>query len=155
MSTIYFFRFLLNIPELLKQWLQAMKRKNFTPSYSKICCEHFLSSVILDRPGTYKRHLKPDALPTVFPAMSLYYQTIPKKPRRKLERTVSQEVGSVNTLSIENPCMTTNENNIGVETVEKLNLKIDESVQTEKKPLHLSVITLGHKVKVLQQKVRR
>jgi hypothetical protein len=51
--------------------------------------------------------------------------------------------------------MTTNENNIGVETVKKQNLKIDESVQTEEKPLHLTIIALRYKVKVLQQKVRR
>lgn len=156
MSTIYFYRFPLNNPELLKQWLQAMKRKNFTPSaYSKICSEHFLPNAILDRPGTYKRHLKPDAVPTVFPAMPSYYQTIPKKPRRKLERTVFQEVASVSTLSIENQSMTINENNIEIETVEKQNRKIDISIQTEEKPLHLTVIALRHKVKVLQQKVRR
>ena len=88
-----FYRFPLGNPELLKQWLQAMKRKQFIPSqYSKICSEHFLSSDILDRPGTYKKHLKPDAVPTVFPAMPSYYQPIPKKPRRIVQRTIPKEV---------------------------------------------------------------
>lgn len=80
-------------PELLKQWLQAMKRKQFTPSqYFKICSEHLLSSDILDRPDTYKKHLKPVAVPNVFPATPSYYQPIPKKPRRIVQHTIPKEV---------------------------------------------------------------
>lgn len=148
-------------PELLKQWLQSMKRKNFTPSkYTKICSEHFLISDVLDRPGTYKKHLKPDAVPTVFPAMPTYYQRIPKNCRRVLKRSLPEESTSV---SIENYPMiiTPSENNIvAVENVtsvftENKIMQVDKSVQTEEKPLHHTVVALRHKVKVLQQKVRR
>lgn len=141
-----------------------MKRKQFTPTiYSKICSEHFLSSDILDRPGTYKKHLKSDAVPTIFPAMPSYYQPIPKKPRRTIQRIVPQEV---HTVRIENHQLmsSTNDNNRVVENrvenvtstyIENQNIKIDKSVQTEEKPLHHTVIALRRKVKVLQQKVRR
>lgn len=148
-------------PELLKQWLQAMKRKQFTPSqYSKICSEHFLSSDILDRPGTYKKHLKPDAVPTLFPAMPSYYQPIPKKPRRIVQRTIPKEVTVLRSNENHQVMSSSNENNTEVEicssvSIENQNLKIDKSVQTEEKLLDHSVIALRHKVKILQQKVRR
>ncbi|XP_022164601.1 THAP domain-containing protein 1-like isoform X2 [Myzus persicae] len=156
-----FFGFPLDNPELLKQWLQAMKRKQFTPSqYSKICSEHFLSSDILDRPGTYKKHLKPDAVPTLFPAMPSYYQPIPKKPRRIVQRTIPKEVTVLRSNENHQVMSSSNENNTEVEicssvSIENQNLKIDKSVQTEEKLLDHSVIALRHKVKILQQKVRR
>lgn len=146
-------------PELLKHWLLAIKRKQFTPTmYSKICSEHFLLSGILDRPGTYKKHLKPDAIPSIFPAMPLYYQQIPKKPRRTIQHTIPQE----EILRIEDHEVISlmNENNLDVEnltnrSVENQNPKVDKSIQTEEKTLQHTVIALRHKVKALQKKIRR
>lgn len=138
-----------------------MKRKQFTPSqYCKICSEHFLSSDILDRPGAYKKHLKPDAVPAVFPAIPSYYQPILKKPRRIVQHTIPKEVTVLSSNENHQVMLSINENNTEVEnctsvSIENQNLKIDKSVQTEEKPLDHTVIALRHKVKILQQKVRR
>lgn len=83
---------------LLKKWVHAVKRKNFFPSlYSKLCSDHFLPTDILDRPGTYKKHLKADAVPSIFSGFPSY-QTIPKMPRRTLKRKILQEDVSTNTV---------------------------------------------------------
>lgn len=62
--------------------------------------------------------------------------------------------------TIKLPMSSINENNTEVEnwtsiSIKNQNLKIDKSVQTEEKPIDHTVIPLWHKVKILQQKVRR
>jgi len=92
--------------------------------------------------------------------MPSYYQPIPKKPRRIVQRTIPKEVTVLRSNENYQVMSSINENNTEVENctsvlIENQNLKIDKSVQTEEKPLGHTVIALRHKLKILQQKVRR
>ncbi|KAI5716664.1 hypothetical protein M8J76_010347 [Diaphorina citri] len=71
-----------------KQWVVATRRKGFEPSkYSVLCQKHFLPTDFHQIPGEgYKPALKPDAVPSVFPAFPSYYQIPTKKDRRSLPR---------------------------------------------------------------------
>ncbi|KAM9852971.1 THAP domain-containing protein 5-like [Aulostomus maculatus] len=60
-----FYKFPLQDPERLQQWLRNMGRENWTPSrHQYICHEHFAASCFKVRWGI--RYLESDAVPTVF-----------------------------------------------------------------------------------------
>lgn len=117
------------------------KKTIYSFTIFKICSEHFLSSVILDRPGTYKKHLKPDAVSTVFPAMPSYYQPIPKKPRRKVQRTIPKEVTVLRSNENHQVMSSINENNTEVSAFESnLNLVLSDVAKCSSKMLFFFLI---------------
>ena len=66
-------RFPLERPELLRKWLIALRRKDWTPSKSeRICEKHFLPTDYTYPPSLpfsqslYRKRLKPDAVPSCF-----------------------------------------------------------------------------------------
>lgn len=136
-----FCRFPFKDEEKVKQWVQALKRKGFSPTKaSKLCSEHFVPTDFLDRPGSYIKRLKPNAIPSVFPAFPAYYQCKPKMPRLR-------------TALRENATPTVSENQLCDNVVSTENYA-EKAVQTEHNELE-TVIGLRKKVKMLQQKVRR
>ncbi|XP_060520733.1 THAP domain-containing protein 5-like isoform X2 [Cylas formicarius] len=66
-SSINISSFPFNRLDILERWVKAVHRKDWKPSKSsKLCSEHFLSSDFLVRPGSTKKVLKPDAIPSIF-----------------------------------------------------------------------------------------
>lgn len=60
----------------------AIKRKNFTPTkYHHVCSEHFTPGDLVHNPGSNRKLLKENAVPSVFPSYPEYYQPKPKKMR--------------------------------------------------------------------------
>jgi len=52
-------------------WINAINRPQWTPTKnSRICSQYFTRNDYLDRPGGYVKHLKYNAVPSVF--MSSY-----------------------------------------------------------------------------------
>lgn len=81
-----FFRFPLKRPDILKMWVHAIKRKNFTPNnYSYLCSEHFHSDDYQIRPGSNIKLLKENAVPSIFNAFPKHLQKT-KVVRRQLFR---------------------------------------------------------------------
>lgn len=65
-----FCSFPLKNKELLQAWNIAIGREDFTPTTSsKVCSIHFRENDYLVRPGAYVKRLKPDAIPSIFPAL--------------------------------------------------------------------------------------
>ncbi|XP_060903110.1 THAP domain-containing protein 5-like [Labrus mixtus] len=78
-----FYKFPLQDPSRLQQWLRNMARENWTPSrHQYICHEHFAPSCFKVRWGI--RYLESDAVPTVFPEAEKRKATdaCEKKPKR-------------------------------------------------------------------------
>jgi hypothetical protein len=78
-------------PERRLKWIAAVKRKNFTPSkYSVICSEHFTRDAYKRPPGipNMPAILKPDSVPTIFPAYPAHLKPKPAKLRRILVKRV-------------------------------------------------------------------
>ncbi|KAM6988525.1 THAP domain-containing protein 5-like [Tautogolabrus adspersus] len=78
-----FYKFPLQDPLRLQQWLRNMARENWTPSrHQYICHEHFAPSCFKVRWGI--RYLESDAVPTVFPEAEKRKATdaCEKKPKR-------------------------------------------------------------------------
>lgn len=93
-SIFYFVSRFPSNPNLKKQWVLAIRRKNFKPSsWTKICSAHFLPEDFLVRPGTYVRRLKETAVPSVF-AFSSSSQLKSKKQRSERSQSMDSEVSS-------------------------------------------------------------
>lgn len=78
-----FYKFPLQDPDRLQQWLKNMNRENWTPSrHQYICHEHFESSCFKVRWGI--RYLESEAVPTIFPEAEKRKDTdaYEKKPKR-------------------------------------------------------------------------
>lgn len=61
------YRFPFSRPEILKLWIKAIGRENWTPTKTTVLCgAHFLKTDYLDKPGCTQKSLKLDAIPTVF-----------------------------------------------------------------------------------------
>ncbi|XP_049944760.1 THAP domain-containing protein 2-like [Schistocerca serialis cubense] len=66
-SDISFHRFPLEHKELLKTWITSVKREDFNlTSCSFLCGNHFRQDDYVVSPGTWKKRLKPEAVPSVF-----------------------------------------------------------------------------------------
>lgn len=79
-------------PVSKSKWIQACRRKNFTPgSGARLCSQHF--SACDFKSDSIRRELKTEAIPSIFPAFPKHLQPVPKQPRRCLQRQV-QEDGS-------------------------------------------------------------
>lgn len=62
-----FYRFPFKRDNILKKWVQAIRRENWVPSQaSRLCSAHFKDSDYLVRPGALIRRLKPEAVPSIF-----------------------------------------------------------------------------------------
>ncbi|KAE9523184.1 hypothetical protein AGLY_016417 [Aphis glycines] len=85
-SSIQFHQFPLNRPNILKKWVHAMKRKNFTPTkYSYLCSEHFGPNDYQIRPGADIKLLLEYAVPSIFKGFPTHLQK-KKNCRRQLVR---------------------------------------------------------------------
>lgn len=74
-------------PEILKLWIRAIRRENWNPSKtSRLCGEHFLPSDYQDIPGSKRKVLKLDAVPSVF-NFPKHLKTV-TKPRKEPVRRV-------------------------------------------------------------------
>ena len=63
---IYFFRFPLSKPDLLKKWISSVRRNNFTPTiHNYLCSIHFTIDCFNENYKS-RRLLKDDAVPTIF-----------------------------------------------------------------------------------------
>ncbi|XP_025261805.1 THAP domain-containing protein 1 B-like [Camponotus floridanus] len=68
-GNIKFFHFPFKDACQLTAWLNAIKRQDWTPSkYDRICNEHFTTNDYLHRPDAHYTHLKPTAVPSIFPS---------------------------------------------------------------------------------------
>lgn len=67
-------------PDLLKEWLTAIRRKNFEPSiYSRICSNHFTEESFETSGWSCVPKLKIDAVPSIFD----FRKTLPKRKRAR------------------------------------------------------------------------
>ena len=149
-SEIKFFSFPFKDPHRLEAWVAAIRRKDWKPTKAtRICSEHFTSSDFLERPGTYIKHLKPNAVPNVFKAFPKHLQ--PKKGEIRKGRNLYQEVKP----HCEPSCSTESPNTTerGVFLPEESRIMDVEDTSSDNK--ESSVSYLRHKVRMLQQKVRR
>ncbi|KAL0266492.1 UNVERIFIED_CONTAM: hypothetical protein PYX00_009011 [Menopon gallinae] len=65
-SSVQFHRFPLRKPDVLAEWVKAMKTKNFKPNVnSYLCNAHFKDSDYELKPTNAGRHLKPNAVPSI------------------------------------------------------------------------------------------
>ncbi len=61
------FRFPFRNEKLCQKWVNALKRKNFTPTRaSLVCSDHFREEDYVSKIGLKKRRLKPNAVPSIF-----------------------------------------------------------------------------------------
>ncbi|XP_046987045.1 THAP domain-containing protein 1-like [Schistocerca americana] len=66
-GSVQFHRFPFSRPEILKLWVQAIRRDRWSPTaYSTICSRHFTENCYQVRPGASLRLLKEGAVPFVF-----------------------------------------------------------------------------------------
>lgn len=80
-----FHSFPLKRPGVLKSWVHAVKRKNFTPTTcSFLCSEHFKEGDFQLQPFTAQRQVKQDAVPSIFSFT----------PPPKVRRRTSYEIGA-------------------------------------------------------------
>ena len=71
-----------------ENWLVAIKRTELSVEETKskvVCSQHFTKDMYLDRPGTYKPRLKPDALPCIFSFPEVKTEGVRRGRRRKRE----------------------------------------------------------------------
>ncbi|XP_008424759.1 THAP domain-containing protein 5-like isoform X2 [Poecilia reticulata] len=91
-----FYKFPLQDPTRLQQWVRNMGRENWTPSrHQYICHEHFSSSCFKVRWGI--RYLDADAVPTVFP------DTEKRKASDDGERKPKRQRAQSSTVSADGP----------------------------------------------------
>ena len=155
MLNVLLFSFPIKNETLFEAWISAIRRKEFKPSKaSKICSEHFTENDYLIRPGTYVRRLKPDAVPSVFPAFPSYL-----KEKQTSRRILKRKSENTSELSLENAgrkkmfANMPNEENICHDANENIqNKQVDKQIQTEENAIE---INLKKKIKSLQQKLRR
>ncbi|XP_035536586.1 THAP domain-containing protein 5-like [Morone saxatilis] len=89
-----FYKFPLQDPVRLQQWLSNMRRENWTPSrHQYICHEHFAPSCFKVRWGI--RYLESDAVPTVFQEAEKRKATDHSEKKPKRLRADSNESGAV------------------------------------------------------------
>lgn len=87
-------RFSFSRPEILQLWVKAIRRENWYPSKgSRICSQHFRESDYLFKPGSSRRLLKPDSVPSIF-AFPKHLQKKFKK-RKILNRIIPHENADV------------------------------------------------------------
>lgn len=109
----------------LAAWTSAINRPNWTPRRSsKVCSKHFIPNDYLDRPGGYVKHLKSNAVPSVF----LSYP-IPVRSRKE-EKTSDKEKQNENNRNMDDNGSTDVENQIG-DNVNKT-ISIDNSCTASK-----------------------
>lgn len=64
---VSFHRFPHNKPELMKQWLNNIKREDFVPTkHTKICSDHFEPHLFYTQKTNNIKMLVADAVPTLF-----------------------------------------------------------------------------------------
>lgn len=86
-----YFRFPFKRPEILKLWIQAIRRENWTPSTnSRLCSEHFLSTDYVMNPGLSTKSLKSDAVPSIF-SFPKHLLSKVAAPRREIKKQVIVE----------------------------------------------------------------
>lgn len=79
----FIFSFPLKNSVLLKQWVNALKRKNFNPTqWSRICSEHFTQQDFVYRPDSERPLLKIDSVPSIFNGFPSHLQPKPIKVRK-------------------------------------------------------------------------
>lgn len=91
-SNISFHSFPKN-PDLLKEWLTAIRRKNFEPSiYSRICSNHFTEESFETSGWSCVPKLKIDAVPSIFD----FRKNLPKRkrPTSNIETTDTNGISS-------------------------------------------------------------
>ncbi|KAI4455481.1 thap domain-containing [Holotrichia oblita] len=77
-------------PEILKLWVQAIRRENWYPSKtSRICGNHFLENDYKLKPGSTIKLLKPDAIPSVF-CFPKHLQT--KRTSRRILKIINTDL---------------------------------------------------------------
>ncbi|XP_049945393.1 THAP domain-containing protein 1-like isoform X1 [Schistocerca serialis cubense] len=81
-SDLPFHRFPLKHPELLKKWITSVKRKDFKPtSCSFLCGNLFRQDDYVVSPGTWKKRLRHEAVPSIFD-FPTHLMPPNKQPRR-------------------------------------------------------------------------
>lgn len=93
----YLFRFPIGNPVLLKKWILATKRKDFTPKkHTRLCSKHFNEDDFYrEWPHSQRRVLKCDAVPTLFDFPSHLQHSHPKKRRFINRNQVSLHITSI------------------------------------------------------------
>ncbi|XP_008424758.1 THAP domain-containing protein 5-like isoform X1 [Poecilia reticulata] len=122
-----FYKFPLQDPTRLQQWVRNMGRENWTPSrHQYICHEHFSSSCFKVRWGI--RYLDADAVPTVFP------DTEKRKASDDGERKPKRQRAQSSTVSADGPTAD--------QTVRLLELSVAALPHGETGPMESSVGSL-------------
>ncbi|XP_043976034.1 THAP domain-containing protein 5-like [Gambusia affinis] len=128
-----FYKFPLQDPARLQQWVRNMGRENWTPSrHQYICHEHFAPSCFKVRWGI--RYLDADAVPTVFP------DTEKRKASDDGERKPKRLRAQSFTVSGDG---TTSDGTAADQTVRLLELVVAASPHGETDPMESSVGSLG------------
>ena len=86
-SGISFHRFPIKRPDLLKKWIQAVRRKKWIPhENSYICSAHFPESCFKRGEGKICLRLDKNAVPSIFPQFPKHLQIIEKKEENHQQR---------------------------------------------------------------------
>ncbi|KAL5245952.1 hypothetical protein ACI65C_013360 [Semiaphis heraclei] len=146
-QSTHFFRFPHSNEELMKKWIEAIKRKNFKPSqHSRICSDHFTNDDFQIRPDASRPLLRLDATPSVFPAFPPYYQKVKKQRKNPMTRNPRPVIDTTPVIDDNGP--------------EPDDILINEKQYT--KDVEVQIINsftgeteLKNKIKILKQKLRR
>ncbi|CAG9764501.1 unnamed protein product [Ceutorhynchus assimilis] len=98
LKPISFFSFPFKRPEILDGWIKAIRRENWKPSMSsRLCSEHFVPSDFLERLGSIKKVLKPNAIPSIFS----FSEHLQKKPMGLRKKILKMELDSCDPIDID------------------------------------------------------
>ena len=132
-------------PECRAKWIQAIRRKDWTPtSNSYLCSDHFEEKCFLVRPNEIRRRLNDSAVPSIFNFPS-HLQPKPHQPRKARKQRAEASEGS----SQDAPSP--------AKIARRVN--IEHSYVSREQPLSPKMVQktakLKRKIKILAQKVRR
>ena len=139
--------------ERRQKWIASVKRKNWTPTkHSVLCSAHFTSDFYRRPPGLkMPAILKPNAIPTVFPAFPSYLQPTQTKQRRAITRRAPSE--PMMQESDQPPCSETDNQEQAVRASEAH--KPQRKIGRPKVAPEIRIPNLVRKVNTLKHKVRR
>ncbi|GAB1860441.1 THAP-type domain-containing protein [Camponotus japonicus] len=177
-DNIQYFSFPFKDERRLMAWINAINRPQWTPTKnSRICSQHFTRNDYLDRPGGYVKHLKYNAVPSVF--MSSYElqqkeleeketQDINKEnvdPNMDIDQTIERDNIQINISNTDCSYTEYSEENVASpgpsylvfppeEFSDNNNIDSDDSLDDNTGSSHKE-LKLRYKVRILQQQVRR
>ncbi|KAI5729271.1 hypothetical protein M8J76_000908 [Diaphorina citri] len=158
---IQFHRFPWNNKLQLDKWVVAMKRENWYPTkHSMICSAHFKPSDYLDRPGTERKYLKEQVVPSLFSFAKSKPERRPLVRASLPSKSAASSPLPGHSLSTDPPCSRPSSSSADYSMYDEpsLSLTAPSTPQRKKKsnlPTTPSKPKYRRKIKILQQRLKR